>query len=334
MIRATQKLIEYLNLEQDRPDVSVFHSLVNSILKFGTKSDADILLKKFLEAPFDDNNSYFFDVFRKFGDVDFAEKIYDQAIKDNRLLEQADSEILQLLGDLKYEPVKETLAYYVFGDMGSDYYFRAHSALGLLNFDCAEYQVQIKGAIEQCYGKSLIPEFIPALVCKLSDRTSYLEPLYELGNDYASTDCNAGIMLGFSLCGEEGKQYFKKALFNGNWEFFSGGTGNYVFAYKGLKNLNISFAELYSIIREIQDDKKLGYALWVLFGLFELRVKDYENDNIESFMSLYSTFYGQKNRSDFSDLAERGSRLRDLWEYERLFELKLTEEAIVENFSV
>jgi hypothetical protein len=60
--------------------------------------------------------------------------------------------------------------------------------------------------------QNIFPEFLPALICKLPEKEIELEQLYQWGEKFASTDCNAGIILGFSLCGDEGKIYFKKAL--------------------------------------------------------------------------------------------------------------------------
>jgi hypothetical protein len=337
MLKTTLQLKSYLNSDNSKRDGIIIDSLANTILKCGTKKDALFLLENYLENPFDFDHRYLLKIFRKFGDVLFAEKIFMAVIKDNKLDEDADPEIMELIGDLKYEPVKKILAYYLFEQMESDYYFQAHAARGLLNFDCKEYQQQIKDAIKRCYNKNLFPEFIPALICKLSDRNSYLEPLYELGNEFASTDCNGGILLGFSLCKEEGEHYFRKALFNPNWEILSGGTGSIYFAYQGLKNLNIPFTDLYLEIRKINTKNELEYALQVLFSLFDQRVKDYDDKKTDSFMSLYTTFYSRESLSEKNnlfDLAEQTGKTREVYEFERLFELKLTEEIMMTNYCI
>ncbi len=213
-------------------------SLVNSIVKCGYKSDADAILNQYLTNPNDFHYTYLIPVFKKFEDHSIAEQIFNVSIKQNKLSENDRPEILELLGQLKFTPIKQILADYIFGGSNTDYYISKYAILGLLNFNCSEYQKQIEIEIERCYGKNLFSEFVPALVCKLKDRNSILEKLYELGDKFASTDCNAGIVLGFSLCGEQGRRYFKKVLFSRNWEIYSFETGTIQYAYQRFNPLN------------------------------------------------------------------------------------------------
>ncbi|MEO6683581.1 MAG: hypothetical protein ABIN48_12235 [Ginsengibacter sp.] len=307
-----------------------------SILKLGSKEDAKLLLGSFLKNPTDFDHTCLLSLFKKFGDLDFAERIFNSVIVENRLIEDADPSILNLLGQLKYEPIKEILFQYVFSKNNPDYTLQTYSVLGLLHFDCSEYVDEIKLNINSCFNKNLFPEFIPALVCKLPDNDQVLEQLYLLGDNYASTDCNAGIILGFSLCGEQGKKYFKKALYNPNWETHSGSTGTLKFTYEAMKNLNISFSELYTDIKQISDLAELKYALYVLFSLFSKRVGDYEDENMDRFKSLYQIFYSWENpnkSNNLIDLAEKVNEVEEAYKYENLFESKMTEEFIIENCS-
>ncbi len=334
MLNATQELIGYLKLDKSKREVAIVCSLVSSILKCGDKSDADAILKQYLTNPSDFHYSYLLPVFKRFGDDSIAEQIFNVSIYENKLNETADTEILEILGHLKFAPIKQILADYLFGSVETDYYILRSAVLGVLNFDCSEHQSSIETEIEKCYGKNLFPEFVPALVCKLNDRTSILEKLYELGSQYASTDCNAGIVLGFSLCGEEGEHYFRKVLFDRNWETSSTGTGTVHFAYEGLKNLGITFKELYHEIKAITDKSDIEYGVDVLFALLRRRIDDSEINKEESFASLYTTLFTWKNDSESDtiiDLAQRVGKMEEAYELEKLIELKMQEEAILKN---
>ncbi len=327
MLKTTSELVKYLQLDSSSRDIDYLKPLINSILKCGDKSDADTILLYYLENPFEFDYLYLLPIFKRFGDKHFAEQIYNvfqESLKDN-------SEILELLGDLKYEPIKPILAEFVFKSPESDYYLSRYSVLGLLNFNCDEYQNSIKTAIENCYGKNLFPEFVPALVCKLKDKKAILEKLYELGNKFASSDCVGGIILGFSLCGEEGRKYFKQTIFNPNWEIGYSGTGSTVCTYLGLKNLGITFRELYEDINQISDKEKLMYSLTVFFALLEKKINDFEISRKETFTDIHK-FLFQNTIGNLLDLAERTNKLREAYEMQKLIELKINEEVILRNY--
>ena len=334
MLKTTIELIKYLKLDESEKEATIVGSLVYSILKCGDKSDADAILNQYLTNPYDFYHSFLLPVFKKFGDDSFAEQIFNVFISQNKLNENADSNILEVLGHLKYGPIKPILADYVFENTDLDY-VTADAALGLMNFDCAEYQNDIETAIDKCYGKNLFPEFVPALVCKLKNRNSILEKLYELGNEYASTDCNGGIILGFSLCGEEGKHYFRKALFNQNWETDSTSTGTVHFTYDGLKNLGITFKELYHEIKLVSDTEKIKYCLYVFFALLQTKIDDIEINKNERFADIHTALFKwktDKKIENIFDLAERVGLTHEAYEIQKLVEMKMNEEAILENY--
>jgi hypothetical protein len=336
MIKSTTELIEYLKIDKSQRETSPVQSYVEAILKLGSKEDASLLLDSYLKHPFNFDHRYLLALFRKFGDRTFAEKLFNIVIADNKLNANADPDTLTLLAELHYEPIKQILFSYAFSNMEADHHLHKSSVLGLLNFDCTEYKDTIKTHIEACLNKNLFPEFIPALVCKLSDPKQVLKQLYESGDKIASTDCNAGIILGFSLCGEEGKKYFRKALFNPNWETYSGSTGTLGFTYAGLKNLDITFSELYDEIKQMKETNEITYALQVLFSLFDCRISDYENEHFENFKTLYKTFFSYESHvasNNLIDMARLGGMDREAYEYQEIFKLKITEEIIIENFS-
>ena len=87
--------------------------------------------------------------------------------------------------------------------------------------------------------------------------------------------------------------------------------------------MKISFSELYGDIKEIQNTNELGYALKVLFGLFEWRITDYEDDNMEDFRTLYKTFYGLENpnqSNNLIDLSRSVEKESEAYHYQKLFE--------------
>ncbi len=337
MQKNTSELIAYLKMDKSEREVTMMRPLIYSILKSGDKTDADALLTQFLSHPTDFHYTYLFPIFKAFGDHAIAEQIYNVSFHQDKLNENADAEILEVLGCLKYEPIKQILANYIFENKETDYYISKYAVLGLLHFDCDAYQDKIETAIENCYGKNLFPEFVPALVSKLKNRKTILEKLYELGCEHASTDCNAGIIVGFSLCGEEGKSYFRKVLFDKYWEMSSTGTGTVYFAYEGLKNLNITFKELFLEIKTISDKDKLAYCLHVLFALLRRKIDDVNIYTKEQFSDIYNALFQWKNESEnvtVIDLAARVDKTQDAYEIEKLIELKMMEEAILRNYKI
>lgn len=331
MLKSTTELINHLS--QKSTSYSIIDSHVHCIRKLGSKADADILLDYYLSHPFNYRSSDLLPLFKKFGDNEYAERLFKLAIDHSKWVEDAGTEILTLLGHLKYEPAKDLLKKYAFGKTG-DYYSNRGAVLGLLNFDCAEFEGLIETEIAKCYNKSLFPEYIPALVCKIGNREKYLKELFILGNEYASVDCNAGIVLGFSLCGDLGRDYFMNALKNPHWEVYSGSTGTVWATYEGLKNLGISFKELYWDIKNEDDQDSLQHLLWVLLGVLERRLRDYDDDALESFADIYELLYAweDKNTSNnLVDLADKVDEREEAYKLERILELKVTEELILRN---
>ncbi|WP_439506182.1 hypothetical protein [Sediminibacterium sp.] len=274
-------------------------------------------------------------IIKYLGDDTHAEQIFNATIKFDKLEDSAAPEIFELLGFLKYAPVKPILVDYIFKTAVTDYYSTKYAVLGLLHFDCSEYQDIIKTTIADCYGKNLFPEFIPTLVAKLDNPSDILEKLYELGNDYASTDCNAGIVLGFSLCGNQGRDYFKRMLFNPNWETNSTGTGTVYFAYRGLQNLGITFKDLYIQIKLISDKEQLKYSLSVFFALLNAKIDDIEMNKGELFSDLYTMLFKRQNDTLSDNLMELASTVEkqdDVYELQGRLEMKMKEEAILKNF--
>ena len=333
MRKATQRLVEYLALDKSSRHVDVVKGLANVVLRCGDKADADILVGSYLSNLRDFHFSYLLGVFKKFGDYEIAERLFNGCIVDGRLGENSDGEILEVFGHLNFEPIKPVLIYYAFNDADADYYVVRSAILGLLHFDCADIESLIQAEIEKCYGKNLFSEFVPALVSKLSERTEILEKLYELGSTTASTDCNAGIVLAFSLCGAEGEAYFRKILFDPLWETGASATGTVYFTFDGMVNLGITFRELYQEIRLMEDSEQKEYALCVFTALLEVLSYQVEYKGNGSFKEIFVTLFKWKNANESDNLEHLVSKSGlkdDVHRIMKLLELRM-EMAMLEH---
>jgi len=157
----------------------------------------------------------------------------------------------------------------------------------------------IADKIKSMYNQWSFPEFLPALVGKVSDNSEMLARLFETGNDYCSSSTNAGILLGFSLCGKEGEDYFLKAIFSEYWEATDFATGNVHQVYQGLKNLNFSLIKLFTLIIERE---QTATALKLLFAMLQLRTEDSTDAVTDSYESLYVWLLNNNHRSKINDL--------------------------------
>lgn len=327
MLKITEELL--IGLKQDNISFHILDSYIISIIKFGSKRDCDILFEYYLSKPFDTPSGLFY-LFEKFGDELYFEKLFQIFTKNTKMVEEKCPELLSLLGTFKNDSVKEILKKYALEDDNANYHICKYAVLGLLNFDCTEYEKIIEEKIVECYNKNLFSEYVPALVCKLKNKEKILDELFILGNEYASIDCNAGIVLGFSLCGDIGKKYFMKALSSPRWEVDCSGTGTTHCVYKGMKNLGISFEELYTIIKQEDNLEQLEHLLAVFFSLLEIRIKDYDK-NIESFMQLHQILFDYCEKGDLIELARKVDKHEQAYALEEKIELKMTEELILRN---
>ena len=314
---ATGSLLEEISGSADFYLVSAYKT---AVLYYGSKADADEVLKHFLIDPAGLFASDLLEIVAKWGDERHAAQLFSHSISDGRLKEDFPEEVLETLGQMKYESIKPVLAHYAFNT--TDYYPNMSAVLGLLHFDCQEYREQIKSSIEGILDQNLFPEYLPALICKLQDRKDLLAQLYQSGSTTISTDCNAGIFLAFALCGEEGKDYFKKALFDPNWEAFYNSAHTVV---KGMDHLKISFDELLQEATLIEEEKELQYYMLVLISLLEIRVKSYKSFE-ESFEKIYRSLFVTKI---FPILAEKAGQQDDVDKLEELLVLRMKGEVLM-----
>lgn len=326
MLLATRELIAHLQTAQR--SAPLIDALVCAVVRCGGPDDARALLPSFLGAPFDFYHQYLLPVFAAWGDGATAEAIFRACAPGHH--EVAPPEVLELLGQLRYEPARPLLTRYAFEP--SDYYLSKHAVLGLLHFDLDDLADVIKPAIEATYGQNLFPEFVPALVSKLRHREGMLEKLYASGTTVCSTDCNAGILLGFALCGAEGLPWFKKALFNPAWEAGNTGTGTAFWAYRGLAPLGLGIGDLFGEVAQLRDEEGAAYGARVLLSLLEKKLRHHLADHPERFASVYLSLFGQPNGGrTITELAAQAGFGDEAERLEELLEMKVYEEAVLRN---
>lgn len=337
MLTTTQQLIQYLQKDGSR-HFAVLRAMVQTIVACGSQADADALLPHYLSHPDSLDHAQVVPILTQFGNTEMAEKIYRSLTDNNRLKDGVDESVLQLFGKLKYEPALPLLVYYALEQEPYQYYLSQHAVLGLLHFNLSPIQPLIKSSIEKCYGQSLFPEFVPALVCKLDapEQEGVLQKLYALGESTASTDCLGGIILGFSLCGKKGAPYFWKAFFNPAWELNSSATGARHYTFKALQNLRLTFRELYQKVKSIEDAGEQRYALSMLLEMLALKIEEPIQEHApETITEIYTLLFGWKNEMEgdnLTDLAEKLGESEEAIRIESLLEQKLKEEMLYQNF--
>lgn len=326
MIKATRNLLDYLNQDLSKKQWEVISAYTNVIEVLGGPEDGKEVGEYLLEHQDDYTLSSLYDVVLKLGDKRLAEKFFRKAIADGKLKEGFDLEILEVLGRAQLEEAKPVLVEAALGK--SDYYNNLHAVRGLLNYDCDDLQDRIRESIEAIYNKDLFNELMPALVCKLQDKEEVLEKLYATGSEYCSTDCNAGIFLGFSLSGEQGRPYFKRAMFSRAWE------ADYLpssYVVEGMGNLGITFSELFKEIQGIEDKEEQEYGLQLLLSLLRVKIGTgkMEPNARESYSDIMQELFSLKNgkfSGDLIEFAERFGKKEEAYKLEELLRLRLREE--------
>lgn len=332
MLKITNELLEYLKYNS-KTDITIVTAFINNIIRLGSKNDAVALLEHYLKYPFEEYSSYLLQIFEQYGNLYYAEQIFNKVIHNQKLIDESESEVLLTLSKLNYLPIKPILFEYIKIDQ-YDFDLMKYSILGLLNFDCSDYTDEIHIILDKYLSKVSYQEFIPALVCKIPNYVNYLEKFYNYAENVNTSDMNSGIIIGFSLCGEEGKKYFLKSLFNPNFDAYCNSSGTSFFVYQGMKNLNIQFSDIYNIIKQNNDTEFINYSIDVLFSLLKKRIYDYE-ENLVTFRELYNIFFVWETNTisnNLTDLARKVEKEEEAYRLERLIVLKMEEEILISNF--
>lgn len=281
---------------------------IELFLREGDSDDIEKLTNLFLEEPQNSYRAMVLDVIMTSENEKIAEKLYYNCFENGKLRDGVSPEVLKCLGYMKYEPVKKILVSYI----KSNYYSEnKNSCIGLLNFDCSEYEDVIIEEIENCFKSSIFNEFVPALASKVKSR-EYKEIIYEHGRTTASVDCNAGLIAAIALLGE--KELFKKIIWDEKWEVFDCGTGTGYWSFIGMQILKISFRELYSdiinLVKDKEESAKVKYKLGVLYTLLksklEFTVMPFKISYLsEKYEEIYKYIFEPEDTLSLSEILER-----------------------------
>lgn len=330
---ATTQLIKHLTSTYS--SYTIVSNYIQTIRKLGTREDVSALMLHYYNNPTANHVDYILNLLYDFGTLADAEDLWQNSFEDELLKPNYSEKTLHLLGYLGLQKSAPTLLKYAF-HLG-DYSFGLNAVLALVHLDCTAYQAEIIEELESCYGKSLFSEFSPALTCKVSNQYDILSHFYKMGSSIVSTDCNAGIVLAFSLCGELGRDFFWKVLWDHHWECLGGGTGTDYWTYIAMRNLDISFLELYQIIQSTKDEPSFKYQLQVFISLVKCALRDNPHPirwiklTPISFVELYQTLFAWKdaNTSDnIVDLARKVDLRNSIYQLRDLLEGKMREEML------
>jgi hypothetical protein len=281
---------------------------IELFLREANSEDIENLTNLFLESPDNSYRAMLLDVIMTSENDKIAEKIYSNCIEDGKLKHGVSPEVFKCLGYMNYYPIKNILMSYI---QSKDYSENKNSCLGLLNFDCSEYEEIIIEEIDKCFKSSIFNEFIPVLASKIKNK-DYKEIIYEHGNTIASVDCNAGLIIAVALLGD--KELFKKILWNEKWEVFDCGTGTGYWSFIGMQILNLSFKELFEDIKKLVSEKevspKLKYYLGVLYTLLknkiEFTVMPFKIKHLnEKYEDIYKYFFEPDEGISLSEILEK-----------------------------
>lgn len=320
---ATRQLLALTRDRQAVPTPASIAPLAEAITYGGTWRDADALLPIVLAHKEEVWVGEIWHAIAALGNESHGNALSAAFTEGHRLKPGVDESLLEALGRLQVRAAYPMLWDYAL--QSEDYCECKHAVLGLLHTSDAREEA-IAGAISNCMGKHLFAEFVPALVCKLHERASWLSRLYELGNA-CSTDCNAGIVLAFSLCAEEGRPWFLRAITDPDWEADEGATGTLYYAWAGMKNLRLRFAELAGILLQEPELRRREHGLSLTYALLSCRIHDADPQAgaTGTRQELLATLFSESENSLYP-LATSTMDLRWLRELQRQVLLRLDDQ--------
>ncbi len=304
MLQHTERLIRLLR-SQPRLPAAILSSYCQVIALYGEREDAAALFRLFLEQPGDYRHVMVLNPVMRCGDPALAEEIDRDCFEQSRLKDDMPSDILHVLGYMGYEKYTDYMVDCIGMD---DWYLSKDACLGLMHLPIGpHHEDRLRAEMEKVYGQPLFSEFLPALSFKFSGPE--IVPRLQAWGDQASTDCNAGILLGIAAYGESQRERMKQLLWNPGWELYSIGTGSHWWAYFGMQMVKLSFRELISDIKndtpleqENRDsgevDKQLiEHKLDVLHDLLDLKLSHplsslrFVQEVQEDLMELYTQLF-------------------------------------------
>lgn len=249
MLRHTEQLIHLLH-SQPRLSAAILQAYCQMISTYGDREDAAALFKRFLEQPEDYRHVMLLGPVMRCGDLALAQEIDRHCFEQNKLKREMPSAILHVLGYLGCEKYVD---YMVDCIEMNDWDLSKDACLSLMHLPLEpHHEERLREEFEKVYGEPLFPEFLPALSFKFSGPE--IVPRLLAWGERASTDCNAGIVLGIAAYGESQRETMKQLLWNPGWELYAIGTGSHWWAYMGMQMVKLSFREL---ILDIKKDTPL-----------------------------------------------------------------------------
>lgn len=302
MIKATAEL---LRQHRSGERIEYCNPLIDVVSQFGSREDSEALLDIFIQTQ----HHELLEPVSRYGDSEIARKLFEASISEGKLKEDYPSETLLALSYLGHPELESILMGYFASihEVDMDWDFHRAVCLGLLNYPCTGYEDLILRQIEQCLDKSLFPEFIPALAIKTND-PDIAGRIYHHGNTLASSDANAGIVLGLALYGDKHTDLFRSIIWNERWEAGETGTGTAWYTTMGMSYLKITIKELYQdILADVEagiDERVIKDKLWVMHGLLHMKLSGWGSPMYwircieplgESFTSIYRELFKWRN---------------------------------------
>lgn len=315
MLNITQKFINELKSKQDI-NYEKFQGYIGTIIRYGNQEDAKALYNVFIQDPLHYDKQQLLEPIMRLGDSNLAQALYEFSIVDNDLIEEVPYEVLHALG---YMGVTEAIPVLI--KYALKWTTCKLACLGLVHLSVEKYQQELKDRLEQLINQPLFDEFLPILSFRLYDDT-FAERLYEWGDQYASIDSNAGLILGIALYGQKQKEKIKNIIWSSNWQAHNMGTGTGIWTYQAMGYVSLTFEELISDMKQflvgIESDRELEYRLDVLYFLLTCKLNyffkniKFTNSNHEKIESLYTFFYSSSNEdiddSIFKSIKKRFNR--------------------------
>lgn len=259
LLAATRRVLARYAEDPDgrwRYTAAPVEAAVHTIVRHGSGADAAALLAAFLADPA--NRAHVLPALAAHGDAETAERLIAGCVHDGWLRDGVPAEVLQVIGWLGHEPATALL--WRHGGLDGDHAVQSAALKGLTHVPCLELADEIDAALYRHRFRALFPEFLPVLAPKTGD-PGWARRLYDWGSTSngfgfpgASTDCNAGLLLGLALLGADGlaeaRELFGAALWSPRWEAWSGSTGTLRAAYAGVRILGDDLPTLFSAMND------------------------------------------------------------------------------------
>ncbi|MBX4148992.1 hypothetical protein [Paenibacillus lautus] len=316
MIRNTEKLIRDFK-NNPRMDGTILASYCRITSLYGDRNDAAALFRLFAEEPSDYKRSLLLDPIMRCGDQELAEDIARVCFDGKKLKENMPGDILHVLGYLDHDRMMD---YMVASITANDWYLSKAACIGLMHLPCERYAEIFADELERVYGQPLFPEFLPALCFKFTD-ARMVPRLMEWG-EQASTDCNAGLILGIAAFGRSQQAKVRRILMEPKWEMDATGTGSHWWGYMSMQMSEVTFSQLISHMKDrmpldlhknetLEGEAFIVHSLQVLHDLMEVKLSDdlhplrFAATNNERFSDLYAQLFQWSNEYEDDSMIGR-----------------------------